>query len=149
MAYATIADAELTYGVGAIAVVCDRDLSGAVDTTAFERQLDIASDQMDGYLLGRYGLPLASPPKLFTKLCVDIAVYNSALTADVRTLEMRQRYEDALAYLRDIALNKIKLVVASSATEVNQSAAADLVIHDVEIVEGAREFTRDALDGLL
>lgn len=108
MAYATVADAIAHWGEAAITLVCDRDGDGVLDEPEFERQLTIASQQMDGYLIGRYPLPHPNPPEIAKKLCVDIAVYNSTPGADTRTDEMRRRYEDAMKYMQMVAENKIK-----------------------------------------
>lgn len=116
MSYATLADANELYGTARISSICDRDDDGSVDTAAFERQLVIASQQIDGYLLGRYPLPLVANgyvvPEIFKKYCVDLAMYNSALDPDVRSKEMRQRFEDALEYFGMIAKNQIKIPLA-------------------------------------
>lgn len=118
-AYATVTEAEGFYGARLISSVCDRDDDGVVDTASFERQLAVATQQMDGYLLGRYPLPLSPTylvPDIFAKVCTDIAVYNSAHDGAVRSAEMRLRFEDAIAYMTKIARNEIKLPLAKPAT---------------------------------
>lgn len=150
MAYATIADAETLYGAAYIATVCDRDLDGSVDTTSFEMQLQVATDQMDGYLLGRYPLPLETPPAIFKKTCIDIACYNAAPTQDVRTEEMRKRFDDAIRYMEQIACNKIKLKIAEDTTTVNESHRAETVpSRQMTFATGARTFTLKNLGRIL
>ncbi len=136
-AYATVADAEGLCGADRIASICDRDDDGLVDTASFTRQLAVATQQMNGYLLGRYPIPLEANgyvvPDIFAKYCVDIAIYNSALDASVRSTEMRLRYEDALKYMDMIATNKIKIPLAKTVepevpvTQINVSATASTV----------------------
>ena len=118
-AYATLAEAYELYGEVYIRRVCDRDLDDNVDTASFERHLEIGAQEMDGYLLGRYPLPLAPTyvvPSIFKKMNVDIAVYNSAPDADVRTEEMAKRYDHAIKYMTEIAHNKIKIPLALAET---------------------------------
>ena len=79
----------------------------AVDETVMARGLTRASSLIDGYLSGRYALPLATLPPLLTTLCLDIARYqmgHNAMEEDVR-----QRYEDALKMLGLIATGEINL----------------------------------------
>lgn len=152
MPYATIADATLLYGASYVACACDRDLDGSVDTASFEYHLQVASDQMDGYLLGRYPLPLATPPAIFVKTCVDLAIYNAAPTADVMTNDMRDRNKAALAYMHDIAANRVKLIVAPAVTEANLTRTPTMETQvDVRrmLVQGSREFKAESLRRLL
>ncbi len=139
MAYATLADAQSLYGAEAIAVVCDRDQDGSADATSFALHLTIASQQIDGYLLGRYALPLATPPAIFTKYCVDLAIYNCALGADVRTEEMRRRRDDAIEYLNNVALGRVKLIVTDSTTTANIAITPQHTTRMTDLVDcGAR-----------
>lgn len=139
MAYATLVDAQNIYGADAIAVVCDRDQDGVVDSTSFALHLTIASEEIDGYLLGRYQLPLATPPTIFKKYAVDLAIYNCALGSDVRTDEMRVRREDAILYLRGVAEGRIKLIVADSTTVANAAITPQYTTRLTELVDcGAR-----------
>jgi phage gp36-like protein len=140
MTYASRADAELQYGVTAVALACSHE--GTADYGSLAQHLQTATDEIDSYLLGRYSLPLATPPSIFKTLCVDIAIYRSSLRADVRTDESRKRYEDAIAYLRAVAENKIKLKTAVDTTEVNQSQQARVVEgRTITTTYGARTFT--------
>lgn len=148
MSYATRELAELQYGTTTVALACTHE--GAADYAAFDRHLQVATDEIDGYLLGRYELPLATPPAIFASLCVDIALYRASLNADVRTDEMRKRYDDALEYLRAIAVGKIKLKIDVDTTEVNQSQQARVVEgRSITTTEYARYFTPENVRGVL
>lgn len=150
MAYATVTQATDLYGTAYITIACDRDGNGTLDTTSFEKHLATASKQIDAYLLGRYALPLSSPPEYFQKLAVDIAVYNACPTADVRTVEMTDRYKEAIRYLEMIAQNKIKLETSTNTTEANASASSSIETKTtIEIVSDDRQFRRDNLKQLL
>lgn len=143
MAYATVGDAIEVYGETYITRICDRDDNGVVDTTSFERHLTMASQIMDGYLLGRYPLPHPAPPEIFKQLCVDIAVYRATPNADTRTTEMRTRRDDAIEYMDMIRKNEIKLQYATEdTTTANQSQLAETTPGRTIIsTAGARTFT--------
>jgi phage gp36-like protein len=142
----------MLYGAGFVTVACDRNVDGSLDTASFEYHLQVASDQIDGYLLGRYNLPLATPPAIFVKVCVDLAIYNACPTADVLTNEIRDRNKAALEYMRDIAANRVKLIIAPSTTEPNR-AQHPQIDTQVEVrrmlVTGSREFKTESLRRLL
>lgn len=69
-----------------------------------------ACDVTDGYLRGKYALPLANVPGIVKSLAVDLALYFLASRKGIRegTPEenLRVKYEDAVRYLRDIQAGK-------------------------------------------
>lgn len=115
--YAAPADIGAQYGAETLALLTDRDGDGTGDPGAAERALADASAEIDGYLAGRYALPL-SPGRaaLLRRPAVDIAVYRLAADADTATDERRRRYEDAVRYLRGIASGEIRLGTAGVRT---------------------------------
>lgn len=152
MAYATTADATGLYGSDYVITSCDRDNNGTLDTSSFETWLDVASDEIDGYLSGRYALPLANVPRIFIKFCVDLAIYHASSEAGPMTTIKQKRYDAALLYLQAVGEGKIKPVRSGEqSVGTNQPNAAILTnqrdqISDLEC--GSREFTRDKLRGL-
>lgn len=150
MAYATVADATTIYSLAYITPICDRDIDGTLDTASFEMHLDIATDQIDSYLLGRYPLPLATPPAIFKKLCVDIACYNAAPTQDVLSTEMKDRAKAATDWLELVAANRIKLKIDVDTTTANLSVAPSVSPAKTSThLTGAREFTTQNLRRIL
>jgi phage gp36-like protein len=125
-AYATSTDAITLYGQSYITTLCDRDLDGNLDTTALDAHLDQATRFANSYLFGRYSTPLTIVPSTIVKVVVDIALHNAATTADVMTTILRQRYEDAVSYLRDIAANRVKLEVAVDETTANAAVTPSI-----------------------
>lgn len=151
-AYATVADAELIYGSAVIATYCDRDGDGDIDGSSFDKHLEIASREMDGYLLGRYPLPLNAPPENFKKLCIDIAIYNAAGAAPVLTKTMEDRYKAAIEYMKLIATNKVKLATSDDATSPNASNSPRTLTRKGQaglVQPGARTFSRKSTKGIL
>lgn len=85
------------------------DNSMSVDAT-----LQDASEEIDGYIAVRYSLPLIETPQNLKRLACDIARYK--LWKSRASDEVRQRYEDAIAFLKLIANNKASLLIKDAAT---------------------------------
>jgi len=98
-------------------VVADRDGDGVPDAAAITRALSSASSEIDASLAVRYDLPLAGTHDILTQYCVDIALYRLAGSSATMTEELRQRYEDAMKGLADIATGKKRLNIAAEPGE--------------------------------
>lgn len=108
MTYATKQDMIDRFGEVELKQLTDR--AGAIETiddTVLGKSLADADAEINGYLAGRYTLPLASTPLILVGHACDIARYR--LYDDRATEHVRQRYEDALKYLRDVGAGKISL----------------------------------------
>lgn len=79
-------------------------LSGGTDFAQAENE---AASLIDGYLATRYALPLASVPAIVRAWACDLTRH--ALWDERAPEEVRRRYEDALAQLRDLAAGKLAL----------------------------------------
>lgn len=109
MAYVTREELERRFGAEEIAQLIDVESGDADDVIAD------ASALVDGYLGSLYQLPLSEPaPALVVSLVADVARYR--LWDDRAPSEVRRRYEDAIATLKDIAKGAIKLPAAPGAT---------------------------------
>jgi phage gp36-like protein len=109
MAYATQAQIVTMYGQDLLDAVASRDGSGRGSPETIAAALDAASAEIDTYLSVRYTVPLVPAPPYIQQICVDIAVYRMALDIGPRTEEMRLRYADAIAYLKNVADGKFEL----------------------------------------
>ena len=99
MAYLTVDDLQARYPADAYLLA---------DTDAVSAAIAVAVAEADGYLAGRYSLPLpAVPPVLVGRLC-DMARYR--LWRDEASDEVRTRYRDAVAWLRDLSAGRAALV---------------------------------------
>ena len=102
MAYLTVDDLQARYPADAYLLA---------DTDAVSAAIADAVAEADGYLAGRYSLPLpAVPPVLVGRLC-DMARYR--LWRDEASDEVRTRYRDAVAWLRDLSAGRAALVFAA------------------------------------
>jgi phage gp36-like protein len=110
VAYATSADAVTLYGEDYVLTAVDRDANGEADVSALTAALAQASGEVDSYVGRRYPTPLVSPPDIIKRLTVDIAVYQTAATfGGGLTEEKRQRYDDAIKWLTNVAKGLVVL----------------------------------------
>lgn len=144
MLYATAADITDLYGPDAL-VVADRNGMGVADAVAVDRAIASASAEIDAYIGTRYALPLPSTPAHLVTICIDIAVYRLALSADVLTDEHRRRYDDARAFLKMVSTGTATLQVIAATEGTETDAAA--ISGPRPIVAGGPErlFTRETL----
>lgn len=127
MPYATLQD--LIDGYGADRILMLAQVAGPVengqptvarDEAKITRAISGASAVIDGYLSIRYALPLPGTPDVLRDACVSIAVYRLASEPGSLAEDMRTRYEDAIAFLKDVA----KGVAGIGVPTIAQSAAA-------------------------
>jgi phage gp36-like protein len=109
-----------------------------VDSTVMTRGLTRASALIDGYLDGRYSLPLASTPELLKSLCLDIARYQ--LGHYGKEDDARMRYDDALKRLQQIANGTLNLGLPAADTPAIASGSP-------QWSAPARVFDSDSLKG--
>ena len=145
MSYATEQDIINRYSEDELLMAFDRDGDLAVDQDGEGASIALAaladaSAEIDGYLAGRYTLPLEIPrPGFLTLYCVDIALYKGSLVTEV-TEEKRKRYEDAIRFLRSVAKGEIQLF-ASDPSAPEGGTGASFSADD-------RIFTRDTMRGM-
>ncbi len=113
MSYALPADLQSRYPQARLAEVSD-PVGMVVQDDKLDTALADATAEMDGYLGRRYSLPLdsggASIPPVLQRLCCDIAIYRlMALLPKEAVADARRRYDDALAWLEDLAGGRIQL----------------------------------------
>jgi phage gp36-like protein len=113
-----------------------------VNTTVLQQALDDASAEIDGYLGGRFTLPLTDVPAILNRLASDIAIYRLQSLRPIHDLaDARRRYDDALAMLTKVAAGEMTLGVAADGRET-------LIAQNEERVTGPRRiFTRKSMRG--
>ena len=112
MPYATLQDLAYRYGTALLVSLTDRAAvpTGAIDAAVVARALADAEATIDGYLAGRYALPLAEVPRLIGDLAQAIAIWKLHLTEP--DPKIAKDYEQAQRMLRDIAGGAVKLSLA-------------------------------------
>lgn len=133
-AYATQQDLVDRFGAEELIQLTDRANTGAIDATVLDQAIADASAEIDGYLGGRYTLPLSHVPLVLSRICADLVRYY--LYGDAPLDQVRQRYEDAVAFLKSVARGQMTLGVA---TDGKAAAPSD----NAEMQSGGRVFSRD------
>lgn len=134
MAYATQQDMVDRFAESELIQLTDRDGTGTIGATVLSQALADADAKVDGYLAGRYTLPLATVPKSLTRIACDVARYY--LYDNHATDEVRRRYEDAEKFL--IALGKGDVTLGPDPADV-----AD--VGSPEVSTPGRIFTHDTM----
>lgn len=112
MSYASSADMIARFGERELVELTDRVGAGVPDAALIQRALDDAASEIDGYLRGRYALPLATVPPVLRRIACDIARY--LLAAERATDEIRWRYERGLKILDGIAAGRVHFALAQA-----------------------------------
>jgi phage gp36-like protein len=100
--------------------------STSVQSAPILQALSDASAEIDGYLEGRFELPLAEPPAVLSRLATDIAMYRLQSLRPLHDLgDARRRYEDAIGLLAKIAAGELTLGIAADGSEPPAASEAE------------------------
>jgi phage gp36-like protein len=113
-----------------------------VNEAVVDQAISQATSLINGYIGGRYQLPLVTTPELVHTFAVDISVYKIYLRRKKKTLPdgIKTAYEDAMKQLRDVQSGRLALGVDQAGT-----AAAVTPSNGVEFVSGGTTFNRNSL----
>lgn len=142
MSYIALQQLVDRYGERLLIQLTDRDTpaSGVIDEAVVARALTDTDAVIDGYLAGRYALPLTETPPLVADLAQAIAIYKlHSYAADPK---IEQDYKDAIAALGRISTGTIKLPVAGVEPASSGSAG-------VEAIDRERPLTPESLQGFI
>ena len=107
MSYASLDDLVAAFGQAEVDQLLDRDGSGVHDPGVLEAALADADAEIDGYLVGRYALPLSPVPRLIVRIACDITRYR--LWSVNASEEVRRRYEDARRLLEALRQGAVQI----------------------------------------
>lgn len=115
MPYATIADLQDRLGETKLVQLTDlaSPSRGLVDEVVAQRALDDADAEIDGYLVGRYALPLVPTPPVLRVHAITIAHYR--LLGPAVDDATKEGYQLVLKFLAGIAKGEVILVPPSEA----------------------------------
>lgn len=139
MAYATQADLEERFTSAELARLTD-DAMPAVTINAERVAAAIADAEslVNGYLAARYSTPLLPVPgTLLEKTCV-IARYK--LWKDRPSDAVRQAYEDAIGWLKDVSAGRVSLGTSGDTPTAPASSGAPVVVAPCRRFKNMRDF---------
>ncbi len=109
MAYCDKADLLEQLDERELVQLTDDDGLGVVDPGVIESAITDAGGEIDGYLGGRYPVPLDPVPAIIRKLAVDIAIYNLHARRLGPPEHREARYRNAIRFLEKVASGRIGL----------------------------------------
>ena len=142
MAYATITAMQQRFGERDLIYLSERDDAPAdvINTAVIEQAINDASDVINGYLAGRYELPLVTVPNLLEQFCCDIARYKLG-TNDVPE-HVETRYKDAIKFLMSVAKGELSIGV--------DALGQDAKVQDTATIQSAGSvFAREKTKGFI
>lgn len=99
---------KLAAAAGDLSAYTAAEQAAAAEALALvNRAITDAADAIDGYLSGRYTVPLATPPQAIGRIACDMARYY--LFDDQATETVQKRYDSAVQFCRDVAAGKVSL----------------------------------------
>lgn len=142
MSYCTLAQLIERYGEPMLVALTERAETPAheIDADAVARAIADTGALIDGYLKGRYRLPLSETPPLLTDLALTVTVYRLHRLA--ASDKVRRDYEDAMKTLREIAAGTVRLDLDGAEPE--GSGATGVRTNDRK-----RDMTPDNLKGFV
>jgi phage gp36-like protein len=135
MAYTTEAIMIEEFGEEEIIELLDRDNDDSADSGALDRAIGFVDSVIDGFLRGRYTLPLTGAPEIVVGIANDLVRYRLYDTKAPE--EVAKRKDRAMALLKDISNGVIQLDTAQA--EIASSSGTDYYAPD-------RIFTQDTLE---
>lgn len=142
MSYATLDQLTKRFGERMLIQLTDRAEvpTGEIDDTIVDEQLVNTDAVIDGYLAGKYRLPLASVPPLLADLAQVIAIYKLHPFAPDPKIE--KDYEQALKTLLQISQGAVRLPLAG--IEPEATSGSGVITNDRE-----RPLTEENLKGFI
>jgi phage gp36-like protein len=138
MPYATLQHLVERFGQQELLELTDEDGSGVIDEVRVGRALSDADAEINSYLAGRYTLPLAQSSDELVRLACDVARYR--LYDNRATDQVKERYDGAIAKLRDIARGLASLGIDQASKPVAEAGSVKYIAPD-------RVFNANSLEG--
>lgn len=142
MSYATLAQLTARFGERMLIQLTDRaDVpTGAIDGDIVDEQLRNTDAVIDGYLAGKYRLPLADVPPMLADLAQVIAIYK--LHPSQPDPKIEKDYDQALKTLLQISQGAVRLPLEG--VEPEATSGSGVVTNDRE-----RPLTEENLRGFI
>lgn len=134
MLYCTKQDLIDSLGETEVARLTDRTNQGVIDDAVLERAIRDVSAQIDGYLVGRYQLPLSVVPPVLVLVACDLTRYR--LYVELPPENVATQYKNQIEFLKSLAAGKVSLGISDNGAK---PAPANSVQHKT----GGKVFGRD------
>lgn len=143
MSYATLQQLIDRYGRDMLVALTDRldPPAGAIDEEIVARALSGADALIDGYLAGKYALPLAVTPPVLVPIAQALAIYDLHVTEPEK--KVQNDYDNAVKRLAEIAKGVIQLTDAAGIEPAAPQGGG------VQITDRERVFTPEAMTGFI
>lgn len=143
MTYATLQQLTDRFGERLLRELTDRaePPAGAVDVGVVESALRDTDAMIDGYLAGRYRMPLASVPAALADLAIAIAIYK--LHPFAPDQKIKDDYDAALKQLREIAKGDFRLPLEGAEEPASRGNSG------VQTTDRERPFSNENLHGFV
>ena len=125
--YCAVEDIETQLSTPTLIQLSSDDGQDEIDRTVVDEAILYSSTLIDGYLRGRYTLPLNTHFPLLRILCIDLSIYRlySRRMFNEMPQVIADAYKNAIASLRDIQKGVISLQAESEETQETASFNPD------------------------
>ena len=137
--YATTADLIQRFGQDEIEVLAPTANVEAIDAAKVETAITDASAEMNSYLASKYNVPVQDQSNVLIAVCCDLTRYH--LCTIQPTDEVTQRYQQRIAWLRDISLGRAHL------NQISQTPSSGKLAVSISRTSADRLFNQDTLKG--
>ncbi|CCN69785.1 gp436 family protein [Vibrio nigripulchritudo] len=141
--YCALEDMTHRFSEDELAQLTDKDgTHGAIVADVLTRAIEDASHTIDGYIGGRYQLPLSSTPVILKRLCCDIARYFLYDDQLGEAHQATKRYDSAIKYLEQVSSGKVQLGINAKSERPQTTSTAMMQ-------SGGSVFGRDKSKGFI
>ena len=142
MTYATQNDLVTRYGIGLLVELTDRaeEPTGEIDAQVVEKAASGTDALIDGYLQGRYVLPMSATPPLVRELAEAITIYK--LHRYTPSEKIVDEHKAALVTLDKVAKGVVRLPIAGVEPAVKPGKG-------VRVTDRERPLTAASLKGFI
>lgn len=113
--YCTLTDMINRFELTELIQLSDSAHIGMIDDAVVNAAISDASNLIDGYISGRYALPLQSVPSVLISICANIARYN--MYDNAVTDVVQRNYDAAIRFLEQVGTGKIKMGLSADNTQ--------------------------------
>lgn len=107
MAYCTLEDLVKRFGLDELVQLTDDVGNGLIDSQKVQSAIDDATSEIDGWIAGRYTLPLENTPATLVRICANIARYN--LYDDAVSDLVQKQYDASVKFVMSVGKGEISL----------------------------------------